>query len=111
MPASSRLPVVRVPVEDQPLARLVARASLNGPITASSVGGVATFQASRNVPAVERRLQLVPRHDRQVVEQADARPERRRVDDDDGAGIRRADVQRLAADQQRGGQALCARGS
>ena len=54
-----------------------------------SAGGVDRPQAFANVPAFERRLELVPRQDRQVVEHAEARRERRRKRDDDGHADRR----------------------
>ena len=98
-----RLPVARVPVEDQPLARHVAR-ELERPQHDQLLGRRGNAEGLAERAGLQRRLQLVPRHDRHVVEQADARPERRRVGHDDGARIRELDLQWLAADQQRAGQ-------
>ena len=60
--------------------------------------------ARGEVAGVERGLELVARHDRQVVEDPQAGRERRRERDDDRRRIGRAHLERLAADQQRIGE-------
>ena len=93
-------PVVRIAREDQPLPGLIGfedeRAEADD--LRRRRGQVPRL---RQRAGVERRPQLVARQDRQVVEQPDARAERRREADHHRHRVRCADVQRLAADTHR----------
>ncbi len=93
-------PVARVPLEDQPLARLV-RLQDERP-EADDLG-----RRRGRIPRLgqracdQRRLQLVAGQDCEIVEQPDARAEGRREAHDHRGGVRRAHRQRLAADAHR----------
>ncbi len=93
-------PVLRVARQDDALARLV-RLDHERP-EAHDVGrrrGRAPLLTER--AGLEGRIQLVPREDRQRVEQAQSRAEHRREGDHDGVRIARGDGEGLAADKQR----------
>ena len=93
-------PVARVPLEDEALARLV-RLQHERPEADDLRRRRGEVPGLGQRAGVQRRLQLVARQDRQVVEQPDARAEGRREAHDHRGRVRRAHGQRLAADAHR----------